>query len=122
MDDIICLTCGASPDLDAPRKIDEWDDAGHSDSAHYPVWSVKSFKGSEWHGHPNNSLWYAELVYEDPYGETDYNYGYADCPDYPDPLLLLPSGGKALEWVVKRNQAHPDHSGDVQDLMEAWTA
>jgi hypothetical protein len=120
---IICLTCGASPNLDAPRKIDEWDDAGHEDSAHRPNWSIKSFKGSEWLAHPNGALWWTEVVYEDASGETDYNDGYADCEDYPDPLLLVPQSCKPLEWIVKRNQAHPEHTGNPNDdVMEVWTA
>lgn len=36
--DIICMTCCQSPDFDAPNTGD-WDDYGHSDSAHYPNWS-----------------------------------------------------------------------------------
>lgn len=35
--DIMCLTCGESPDMDAPHT-GNWDDYGHSDAAHYPNW------------------------------------------------------------------------------------
>lgn len=120
--DIICGTCGASPVEGAARNIGEWNDAGHTDSAHRPNWSITSFKGSEWDAHPNNALWYAEVVYDyNPPRETDYAYGYADSADYPDPLLLVPQGREPLDWIVKRNQAHPEHTGTNDDVMEVWT-
>ncbi len=106
--DVICVTCGASPDFAAPRT-DTWNDAGHTDSAHDPAWSQESFPGSEWGAHPQRALWHGELIGEDTNGETDYVSGYADSEDAPDILHLAPKGWRVLETVVRptpRNTAY----------------
>lgn len=118
MIDIICLTCGQSPDEDAPRKIGDWDDAGHTDCAHRPVWSTVSFKGSEWLAHPNDARWYGEAIFEGADGETDYNYGYADSEGYPDIEPLVPEGANLLEYVIRRGVRHPEHNASDEDIVE----
>ncbi len=55
--DIICITCGISPDLDQPYT-GEWDSYGHEDSAHYPNWSDE----------PSEELSIMEAVMLEDYG------------------------------------------------------
>jgi hypothetical protein len=115
MTDIICLTCGQSPVSGVPRHLDEWDDAGHTDSAHVPVWSQESFAGSEWAAHPQRALWYGCVVIGRTVRggtQTDYAYGYADCADAPDVALLVPAGWDLLESEVTPTPRNPMRVAD----------
>lgn len=109
--DIFCLICGQQPVPGAPRKLGEWDDAGHTDGAHYPNWTTESFAGSEWDAHPQRALWYGEVICAPPNGDTDYFYGYADCAEAPDVALLLPKGWELLESTVKPTPQNPAYAG-----------
>lgn len=115
MDDIICLICGASPDLGAPRNIGEWNDAGHTDSAHLPNWSITSFKGSEWLAHPRDARWYAEAVVAGPDGE-DGVWGYADSTE--PPSLDALSEWAIVEGVIARGKQNPDYDETDADIVE----
>jgi hypothetical protein len=118
MTDIICVTCGQSSVPGAPRRLDEWNDAGHTDSAHLPAWSQESFAGSEWAAHPQRALWYACVVVGRTISggtETDYFYGYADCEDPPDVALLVPAGWDLLESEVTLTPRNPLWVADDDD-------
>ena len=105
--DIICTICGQSPEKGAPRKVGEWDDAGHTDGAHEPSWSQESFPGSIWMAHPQRALWYGEVIVAKPGEDTDYFSGYADCEDEPSVDELIPAGWEVLESTVKPTPNNP---------------
>ncbi len=109
-EEIMCITCGQSPDLTAMRRVGHWNDAGHTDSAHEPNWSTESFAGSEWAAHPARALWYGEVIADPKDGDDiDYFYGYADCAEAPDVALLVPDGWTLLESTVKPTPRNPEY-------------
>ena len=58
---------------------------------------------STWHGLPSKAHWYCEVVFREPSGETDYNYGYSEAVEEPDPDTvwdLVPEGYTLLESSV----------------------
>jgi len=113
--EIMCITCGQSPVPDAPRNIGEWDDAGHTDSAHYPNWSQESFPGSLWGAHPQRAMWYGEVICSKPGEDTDYFYGYADCEEEPSLDELIPAGWKVEESTIKPTQNNPRWTKPQED-------
>lgn len=115
MTDIFCRTCGQSPKPGAPRKLGEWDDAGHIDGAHYPDWSRVSFEGSEWEAAPSDALWSGFVVCGHPREGTDYFYGYADSEEAPDVELLVPEGWELLSSKIKATQNNPAYAGPEEE-------
>ena len=61
---------------------------------------------SEWTAAPQNAMWYGEVIFSWR-GETDYNYGYSDSVDEPDPLPLAPANTAVLESKVLPCPSNP---------------
>lgn len=56
---------------------------------------------SDWNANPSEAKWYAEVVYDNGGGETEYNYGYCSADEYPSPTLLCGPGVVLLSVKVE---------------------
>jgi hypothetical protein len=65
---------------------------------------------SPWHGQPGKAHWYLEVIFTKD-GEQDYNHGYCESVEKPDPdhvWDLVPEGYTLVEYEVIST---PQHSG-----------
>lgn len=58
---------------------------------------------STWHGVPSKARWYCEVIFAKEGEDTDYNSGYSESVEKPDPDSvwdLVPEGYTLLEVSV----------------------